>query len=660
MTVDEKTRDALIEAFGQVNDDIILKLHSLQTIFNVTTDDLYVSWETFNVNKMQENLDLTLENIDKFQEYLQSSITKEALTTRVRNTDIPSSAIKRRNLKSSGLLSSPVTAPQTPLGKRRKVQDQNLYTSSPGAYETAQSSFKTSSPVKQPLEESNTIVETLNPQLPQCPGYIELDQDASTAIKPFKFESHVDPSKYRYRTMSMKLLESADVLDDQIDTFAQLYLESNKSAQMGNPCLSSQFDLICAGRIVPDSPTYDKLQNCSMNSSSLYLETSRMGGIGQRIPLDLSLLKGYSLFPGQVVVLKGRNPTGRAFVVAEILKVPDLGAAASTEEDMNKILSLTASTGGTKVLIALGPFSNQHTLNFDKFEMMVNHINDEVKPHIVILSGPFVDISNTSVKNGDIEIPGDKQVPRNLDEVFKKLFTPLIRKINPRIQVILIPSVNDSIVKHCSYPQDAFDRKKYGLPKNVITMPNPLTFSINGAVFGVSNADIFKDLKDVFVDDNSTVLSNRFERVANHVLEQRRFYPYFPGSMKRTVLSENDAESSARMFDGVMSEELPGFNVGGATLEVPYLGLSEIQDLLPDIFVCPSEMKHFAKVVKGVVVLNPGYFVKGNRDPSKEEGSYSIMSIESPQIGHNVEKCDGLELYYHNIHKRARVDILKS
>ena len=57
----------------------------------------------------------------------------------------------------------------------------------------------------------------------------------------------------------MKLLESADVLDDQIDRMISLYQDQNKTAlQFGNPCMSTQSDILCCGRIVPDNPLYDK------------------------------------------------------------------------------------------------------------------------------------------------------------------------------------------------------------------------------------------------------------------------------------------------------------------------------------------------------------------------------------------------------------------
>lgn len=671
MTVAESAKADIISAFGAAEtqaEGVVEKLYTLKLIFNVSTDDLFVEWETFNVTIVQDNLDLTVSNLDRFQVYLQSNITTKATPSLKRSRDLNSSAIKRKPMiRNSPLNSSPTSTPNSKKAKHEETK--TSIESSPGSYETANNTFQSSPLKKDPLvnrlasqQESNTVIETLNPHIEESAGFTQVDEDASTSIKPFKLASNIDPAKYKFRTMAMKLLESADVLDDQIDSVAQMYQEANESKdiQFGNPCLSSQFDILCSGRIVPDSPTYDKLANFDLNSTSLYLETSRMSGIGQRIPLDLTNLKGYSLFSGQIVILKGRNPTGRSFIVQQVLPLPELGAPVSTKKELQEFEELSDETG-LKIVVASGPYSNQHTLDYQRLTKFAQQINSTIRPHVVVLNGPFIDITNNSVSQGEIE--ADKQ-SRNLDEVFKKLITPILRSINPRIQIILIPSLKDTSIKHCSYPQDAFDRKKFGLPKNVKIFPNPTSFSINEVLIGNSNLDVFKDLKDVYKDDptNSTkVLNNRFERIANHIFEQRRFYPSFPGSIRRNVIK---SDGNSELHGGIMQEELSDTTVGGSSLEVPYLGLTELGSSLPDILISPSELKFFVKVIKGVVVINPGFFIKPNRDPVREDGSYVVVNIAAPNVSSedtNVESVsDELGLYYHNVYKRSRVDIFKS
>lgn len=679
MTTEEVRKEILTE-FGplkSLTNEVYDKLATLKNIFNLSTEELFVKWESFNVTGIQEDLELSLPNLDRFNDYLQTTITSKGQFNKKINP-LPSSGIKRKPT-----IRSNTNLPSTPNIKRLKPTDitphnrtpkLGITESSPAVYETANNSFVSpekdeKTPLSQKLtsqQDSNTIIETLNPSIDELPGFVDLYEDASTNLKPFKLASNFDAAKYKYRTMAMKLLESADVLDEQIDNFAQIYQDQfpDQKSQFENPCLSSQFEILCCGRIVPDSPTYDTSSNLPLNSTSLFLETSRISGIGQRIPLDLSNLREYSFFPGQIVVLKGKNPTGRIFIVEEVKTLPSLGAPITSRKELEEFRELT-NQNGLKIMVAAGPYSNLNTLNYEKFENLVERINGEVKPHILILHGPFIDLTNISVAKGDIEFINDTQQPKNLDEVFKKLITPILRKICPRIQVILIPSLKDSVSKHSSYPQDSFERKKFGLPKNVKIFPNPSSFFINEVLIGCSNIDVYKDLRDVSkLDPGSNVISNnRFERISNHIFDQRRYYPYFPGSIKH--IQQQDPSLLAKLHDGSMREEIANTGVGGSCLEVPYLGLTEIGDYLPDILISPSELRFFAKVIKGVVVINPGYFFKPNRDQSKEDGSYVVLSINAPDLSQeaqeNVEPSDdSSDLYFHNIYKRTRVDIYKS
>lgn len=651
----------LERAFGSSDVDVLEKLASFCDIFNVSPDSLFISWETFIVTKIEGDLDLTLPNLDRLQDYLQASLAQSLLSA-IKPASANGVAKKRPTLRQGPMTSSPAHGGQflSPVSNKRPRNTASL----PAGKFGPPSSNPPSSPVKPSLaHESNVVVETLNPNLAENSGF---DADSE---RPFAIASNFDASKYRFRTMAMKLLESADVLDDQIDTMAQLYQESmtvnedDIEAKFGNPCLSSQFDILCCGRIVPDSPSHDP--NVALNNTSLYLETSRMSGIGQRVPLDLKSVQGYSLFPGQIVVLMGRNPTGRTFIVEKIMPLPEIGAPVSSKEELQDIQALNKEQG-LKVVVALGPFSNSHTLDYTLLTKFVEEINTKIMPHVVILNGPFIDINNTTVAEGDLDFSEMKQPPRNLDEVFSKVISPILRQINPKIQVILYPSLKDTCIKHCSYPQDAFDRRKFDLPKNIKVFPNPSSFSLNEVVVANSNLDIFKDLRDVYDEaTTSEVSSNRFERIVGHMFDQRRLYPTFPGSVAKHRSLPLNHEELATLHDGINAHELIETVPGGSMLEVPYLGLTEFAGTLPDILIAPSELKYFAKVIRGVVVVNPGYFVRASRDRGREEGSYAVINIERIKLPQdddcNVERVENTDnLYYHNVYKRSRVDIYKS
>ncbi|RCK56256.1 DNA polymerase alpha subunit B [Candida viswanathii] len=669
MPVADDFKKEVAAAFGpsvSLSDEEYNKLQWLAQTYEKSMEDLFLEWESFNVAEVQQDLDLNIDTLNQLQAYLQIKLSRNQTPGLKKIKD--GSAGSGKKLKRNNDLSSGGHIPSTPYFKKRRYEDDlgNGGNATTPDFKTPMGHGTASSPVGTDYETanntfagntttttSNSLLETLNPDIE------EIQNDELPEEKPFRLATNFDASKFKFRTMQMKLLESADVLDDQIDRMIEKYQEQNKTAdlQFGNPCLSTQSDILCCGRIVPDSPLYDKE---FLNSTSLYLETSRMSGIGQRVPLNIDNLPSYSFFPGQIVVFKGKNPSGRSFIVEENMALPQLGAPVTSADELKEFGELQRNTQGLKLVVASGPFSNLNRLNFDKLERLIDQINTKILPNVVILNGPFLDLTNKVVESGDFEFDRAQEQPKNLDDVFKLLITPVLKKIDPRIQVILYPNLKDSCVKHCSYPQDAFDRKKFGLPKNFRVFPNPSSFQINEILIGNSNLDIFKDLRDVFKED-ATVLSNnnRFERIINHVLEQRRYYPAFPGS-----IGHQPKLSTAELLNGAEGEHLDGLAVGGSSLEMPYLGVTELGDSLPDVLILPSEFKYFAKVVQGVMVINPGFFIKPSKEVHREDGSYAVINVKPPNLEDDENNVDAIDdsnaLFYHNVYKRSRVDIYSS
>ncbi|CAN3375605.1 hypothetical protein DIURU_005661 [Diutina rugosa] len=640
-------RDQIASSFGSVSDELAERIVKLSDLYHKSIDDLYVSWESFAVTKLDAG-EFNETNVDKFQQYLQESTVQKFSTPHRHN--------KKRVLKTVAS-SSPAPGEVTPL-KRAKLTPYKTpkanFGSSPN-YETADSSYAEpySSPTrKSQTPNSNTIIETLNPDVDS----IDHGSEDRTQ-RNHKIVANYEPQKYKYRTMAMKVLEAADYLDDQIEMFANEYIRvngvttenENRSTEFGNPCIASQTDILCCGRIVPDSTAYDS--KAALNDVSLCLETSRTQGIGQRIPLDISNLSSYSFFAGQIVVLKGRNPTGRRFVVSEELELPSLGTLYSTAEELNSYNEQVKD--GLKVVMASGPFSPIQHLDFTKFSEFIHHVNTEIRPDVVVLTGPFIDVANYAVRDGKVE-HDDGQNFADDDQLFIQKFVPLIKQFDQVIDVILVPSIKDVVMRHVAYPQDSFDKKKYGLPKNVKVMPNPANISLNEMSMGISNLDVFKDLVDV--SKGST--SNRLERITRHIIQQRRYYPVFPGSVDQP--RPNDPIDGL-LEGGAHGQLLAQTNVGGSCLELSYMGLAELGTNVPDVLLLPSQVTPIAKIIDGIVTINPGQFIRPHRDSSKQSGSYVVMSVQPPRIGDNVQLVEGMEDAYRRcLPQRCRVDILRS
>lgn len=599
-------KEELIARFGPSIDspELIRSCQEIINIFTFSVEDLYINWESFIVTK-NDGIDLnyTLENLQNLQKYIQSNLVKK-------NQSVPSSIKSNRKINLANTNSFDFL-PTTPSIKKRKLVSPIIKSPAHDSIDP----IHTPTPLK--TQESGKIIETLNSNLQISSGL----QDTENHVELI---ANFDYKKYQFRTMRTKILETADVLDDQIDSFTKI-IQSHynlSSSVFTNPSIISQSETIAVGRIVPENPTIELI-----NAHSLSLEPSRMIGIGKRVPLDLSNLTNCSFFPGQIVALKGKNASGEYFKVDEILTPPLLGAPVSSAQEL-------ANSQDCKIIITSGPYTNSNDLKFDQLESLVEKLNNEIHPHVVIMFGPFIDITHPAIIKGDLNFPNQKFQPKSLDDVFKLIISPILKKINNKIQIILIPSLKDSISKHSAYPQDSIDRKFYQLTKNFKPFPNPSIFQINETLIGVSNNDIFKDLKDINKGDPNNI--NRFDRISNHIIEQRRFYPSFPGSTRVKKTEDGEDEFSPT-----------------SELDVPYLGLTEFGDVIPDILIIPSDLRFFARVVKNVLVINPGNFMKQN-----SLGTFVQLSIKKPDLS-SLTKIEN-DLYLHDIWKRARVDIIKT
>lgn len=332
-------------------------------------------------------------------------------------------------------------------------------------------------------------------------------------------------------------------------------------------------------------------------------------------------------------------------MVEEALQIPYLNSPVSTGKEIEKFGN-SLDNDSMKIVITKGPYTANNTLDFSNLREFVQRLNNEIKPHVVIMFGPFLDITHPLIESGLIpSFPSLKAQPKTLDDLFLKLISPILREINSKIQILLIPSTRDTISKHAAYPQDAFDRKYLQLPKNFKCFTNPSTFQINEVFFGCSNVDSFKDIKEV-VKGGNTSSKNRINRIAEHILQQRRYYPLFPGAVKDRKIQNGKGKDIRE-------------HVSGADLEVPFLGLTEFTgDFIPDVIVIPSELIQFAKVVQNVLFVNPGAFIK----PMGLRGTFAQLSVKAPSlIGGELTKVEGEEeVFLHNIWKRCRIDIVTS
>jgi DNA polymerase alpha subunit B len=113
--------------------------------------------------------------------------------------------------------------------------------------------------------------------------------------------------------MFEKIREKSDNLDERIDYIGNIIAQHAGIEAYGNPTSPGQASIWAYGRICSDASDQSHL-----NDASVVLQTSRDLGMGRRVRLNLNKVVAYSLFPGQVIAVKGSNQTGNVFHVEEI------------------------------------------------------------------------------------------------------------------------------------------------------------------------------------------------------------------------------------------------------------------------------------------------------------------------------------------------------
>merc|ERR1719354_509911 len=94
-----------------------------------------------------------------------------------------------------------------------------------------------------------------------------------------------------------------------------------------NVASQAQDDVTIAGRVCCDSVG-------RLNSKSVLLEGSMETSAGEKVPLDLSDVSNYSLFPGQIVAMQGKNSTGSRVHPSSIYNGTRLPFYAAAKKDV--------------------------------------------------------------------------------------------------------------------------------------------------------------------------------------------------------------------------------------------------------------------------------------------------------------------------------------
>ncbi|BEI86263.1 hypothetical protein CcaverHIS002_0605500 [Cutaneotrichosporon cavernicola] len=493
-------------------------------------------------------------------------------------------------------------------------------------------------PVSQPFRsrpQPLQLLETLNPHLTPSDGA------PPGSRQRVKITHTADPKDWDYRYMFEKISVRSEALDEQIDEFAEVIKDAYALADLGDPHLPSEDDIYVVGRIL--SPPTD---TSKASSTALYLQSSRVLGGGHVVPLrfapagELKVrggapgVRGFGLFPGALVCVKGRNGGGNAFVVNEVLQPPPIDPVMTQRDELLNHQQGEALGGlPISVHVVAGPYSVDSDLLYEPLDALIDVACYE-RPDVLVMLGPFVDAAHPLIQAGQLSV--------SPVELFREQVAARLARLHdasPATSVVLVPSVRDLISKHAAYPQAMLDREGgLGLLKKVRLLPNPGTFNINEVQIAVASPDILFHMRreevfqraeeaepDPATPANPNPQGDPLANLVRHVLGHRHFYPLFPPP-------EKDAAE--------------------VNLDVTHWHQLRMEKA-PDVLVLPSRLKHFAKTVDGTLAINPGHLSRMNAP-----GTFAKIAIhpsDAKALEVDAEMDD--DHLTHDVFDRARTEV---
>ncbi|AFN83912.1 DNA polymerase alpha-primase complex subunit B [Encephalitozoon romaleae SJ-2008] len=296
-----------------------------------------------------------------------------------------------------------------------------------------------------------------------------------------------------------------------------------------------------------------------LDSKNIFIASSIDGSNDVIVKLNLEHLQRYSVFPGQIVAIKGKNGTGREITVEALHCIPvvDINSAETPSEERYVQPTISAFSGP----YGIGP----------EFSILDRVLIEDVD--VLILVGPFID----PLQNDTSESPGS---------MMERVFIPKLKEWLSRrsdSKVILVPSTNDMACLNV-FPQGPIDISD----ERIVCVSNPCEFFLNEFLIAISSLDTALEIssEECFYDSKSEnekdacgkllFGNDRLERISYHLIFQRTFLPVFPSM---NVVSYSVPESIS-------------------------------MDTAPDIYIIVSKLKYFCRNAGPSVVVNLGLPVK--------------------------------------------------
>lgn len=583
------TDDELEQEFGLfgVNlDDLVItdKLKEISSVHKWSASHLVEEWIAYSA----ADVELSLESLEEFKRKIssghrnRSQISKDSKNEKIYNKSSIEEIITDKDVSILEMYQTPET----------KTSIKRLHTTPESAKKmlhtlTGRTPITTFSPVNispvsatpakryEARENACEVALTYNPG-----GVLEKDINWNGHHSNLEIKDVSDkPLTERFKYMFQKILDKSQVLNDYIDKMASLLKKAHKIEEFASISSMHQEDVTVVGRVGCDT-------NGKLNASSLILRESGSSSSGHSVSLNVAEVNQYSLFPGQVVAVRGKNATGTQFIASSLYE----GLLPQPHK------SIGSYTDTLSVFIAAGPFTTSESDSYEPLSDFINQVQKE-NPDLVIMIGPFVDAKHEMIEKCQLNETFDELFSRKMNSIGecakrlskKFIIIPSQRDVNHELVYPQPPFVAKDIVNTLisvmhknKMGQNVNQKERENVTENIEALhfvSDPCTIEVNGCTLGLTSTDVLFQMAGEEIS-HPPGSSDKMGRLVKHILTQQCYYPLYPPSENVCV----------------------DYEVYGQHACLP---------CKPDVLIVPSELRYFVKNVLGCLSINPGRLTKG-------------------------------------------------
>ncbi|KAL4492918.1 hypothetical protein ABPG72_020697 [Tetrahymena utriculariae] len=408
------------------------------------------------------------------------------------------------------------------------------------------------------------------------------------------------------------LINNLDKIRKHLEQRIQIFREQNYSQFLSND-----------EKLINDISSYSKTEEVKMVGRLISTENGFLNTTNLRIELnknqyfDLVFENDFDfgnnvLFPNQIVMVKGIINEKEELVVSELITdhIKEI-----TDEEYPKNDNLKEDESQL-IMVAAGPFSTVMSTQYTAFDNIL-HVAKSKKVSTLILLGPFLDIKNEILKDGNIIINNKEYT---FEQLQNSLFEKAVKELEGKTQIIIVPSTRD-ILSTDSIPQTSLEIKVSEHKNSIHSFSNPAYIDLDKKLrVYIANSDVGMITLQNSLLDKKIPYMQQSRLVLKALMNQQNLYSIYP------MRNPNDSQ---QILENV---KLPNIN----DFDIPF----DYQlELYPHIIITPSALPKFATLIYNTIVINPNYVI---RDGS-QAGNFTIITLFNNS---------GLP-----IHLRTRVDL---